>query len=165
MMIMDEKYHPAEICMDGHVKSAVADVERDDRKFCKLCGEPTIEKCPKCGHQIDGLLRTDNSPTILYVPPKYCAFCGSAYPWMKKILEKASDMIDETNLSSQEKNQMKASMDAIARNAPGAQADALMIKECIKKIGGQTGSMLKNIAVEIASEKIKDILTVEYHWF
>ena len=161
---MDEKYHPAEICMEGHVKSAMADVDRDDRKFCKQCGEPIIDKCPTCGYQIDGISRDDKGSTVRYITPKYCAFCGAAYPWTKMILEKADKIIDETNLSSQEKAQMKVSLEYIARNAPGAQADALRVKEYIKRIGGQTGSMLKDIAVEIASEKIKDTLTVEYHW-
>jgi hypothetical protein len=164
-MSMEEKYHPAEICMEGHVKSAKADIDRDGRKFCKVCGGSIIEKCPTCVHQIDGLLMAEDSQIVPYVAPKYCPFCGTAYPWTKNILDKASKLIEETNLSSQEKAQMKISLDTIARNAPGAQTDALRVKEYTKKIGGQLGLMLKDIAVEMASEKIKDILTVEYHWF
>lgn len=163
-MIIDDKYHPAEICMEGHVKSAMADLTRDDRKFCKICGESIIEKCPNCGHQIDGTLRDDNSSSVRYVTPKYCAFCGEAYPWTRTILEKGNEIIEGTDLSSQEKTKIKASLESIARNAPGAQADALRLKEYIKRIGGQAGLMLKDIAVEMASEKVKDTLKVEYHW-
>ena len=156
-------YEVAQICMNGHVITSLLGMDPTrSQKYCSQCGALTITTCPKCNNQIRG---SYYDPTWgqdyegSYKKPSFCHDCGAAYPWMDSKLKAAHDLSDELdNLTQDERDLLKKSLDDIVRDTPQTTASALRFKKLAAKAGSIAASALKEILVDIASEAAKKVI-------
>ena len=116
----DHRYWTAQICLSGHVQNSGFRVIPAE-KYCE-CGAETIHQCPSCHSNIKGAPR--DWPASLDKSPRGCLKCGAAYPWTIAVMEKVAQLINESPLSTVEKEETKADLDSILKNAPNADTAA-----------------------------------------
>lgn len=62
--------------------------------------------------------------------------CGLAYPWMDKRLHAAKELTEELDeLSDEEKDKLKASLDDLVRDTPQTEVAATRSKKILHKVG------------------------------
>jgi hypothetical protein len=95
------QYYAAQICRRGHVRSTDGtDFKADDH--CPICGEPCIDRCPKCEAPIRGQSLYATNFTL----PLYCHKCGRSYPWMEDRIQTARELLyhdDKLTMDDKEK--------------------------------------------------------------
>ena len=73
-----------QVCIDGHIiTDDYKNNLQDRRTICDECGEKTINQCPNCNYPI-----TDTNQLSVgskYPIPDKCSYCGSDFPWKKKV--------------------------------------------------------------------------------
>lgn len=156
-------YEVAQICMNGHVITSLLKMNPTrSQKYCSQCGALTITTCPKCNKEIGG---SYYDPEWLkdyegsYKKPSFCHNYGTAYPWMDSKLKAARDLSDEfDNLTQDERDLLKKSLDDIVRDTPQTTVSALRFKKLAAKAGSIAASTLKDILVDIASEAAKKVI-------
>jgi hypothetical protein len=116
----DNRYWTAQICSLGHVQNGGSRVVPTE-KYCE-CGAETIHQCPYCKNNIKGALR--GYADRIQRPPMGCLKCGNAYPWTQTARERVGQLIDDSELSADGKQQAKSDLDSILKNAPGAEIAA-----------------------------------------
>jgi len=78
-------YDVQQVCLNGHQITGNYDRSPEFRKkFCSICGEKTIHKCPECNCPIKGDYHfvnvvgvRDSTPPV----PTHCENCGKPFPW------------------------------------------------------------------------------------
>ena len=159
----DGWYDAAQICIKGHVitESSVSRPELN-QNFCDKCGAPTITNCQNCNAPIRGDYHV---PGVLHVslsPPKpssFCHKCGKPYPWTEAKLKAAKELSDELdNLSPEERDILKKSLDDIVRDTPQTPVAATRFKKIAAKVGKVAAQQLRKLVVDIASETAKKII-------
>lgn len=160
---MSAYYEVAQICMNGHViTSLLKEKPVHSQKYCSQCGASTITTCPKCNKEIRGSYYAPNwvqDYDGIYKKPSFCHNCGTAYPWMDLKLKAARDLSDEfENLTPDERDLLKKSLDDIVRDTPQTTVSALRFKKIATKAGSIAASALKDILVDIASEAAKKVI-------
>lgn len=143
----------AQICLNGHeVNAAYNSCPYFNQTYCSKCGERTITSCEECKEEIRGHLWRSYSR---YIPPKYCDNCGAAYPWTKKILEAAEEMIQlEKNLTKEERNMLSDSLPDLVRDTPKSNLTVSILKRLRDKIS----LPLRKFLVDVASETMKKLI-------
>ena len=159
----DSFYEVAQICMNGHVITPSLKMHPIySQKYCSQCGALTITTCPKCNKEIRGGYYTSLSIRNYegsYKKPNVCHNCGTPYPWMASKLKAARDLSDELeNLTPDERDLLKKSLDDIVRDTPQTTVSALRFKKIATKAGLIAASALKDILVDIASEAAKKVI-------
>ena len=175
----DNWYDTAQICISGHVANWMSKSHpENNKKFCDKCGAQTIINCPKCNapirgyyhethgayEEIDTMVNEISNPppeTILdYSKPRgFCPDCGKAYPWTEAKLKAAKELSDELdNLSAEERDLLKKSLDDIVRDTPQTTAAATRFKKIVSKAGKVAANGLRDIIVDIASETAKKVI-------
>lgn len=155
-------YRTAQICENGHVLTS--DFTNTDKEvsFCPECGAKTITACPRCGKSIRGNgVYANIAVTSPYRRPSYCHACGKPYPWTERAISRAEQIMDASELSVIEKNEIISSLEQIASDSPGARISAEKVKEASDRIGGILGKSLVEITVGIGSKVIGKILLGE----
>jgi len=159
---MDSYYDAAQICLNGHaVNSRYHESPTRNQDFCDKCGQLTIYKCENCNTEIRGKY---NVPGVCVVdiytpPPNFCHKCGEPYPWTAKKMEAFKEMADELDeLTPQEKEKLKTSLDDIVAETPKTELAGLKFKKILGKLGKDSYGGVKNILVDIASETVKKSL-------
>lgn len=156
-------YEVAQICMNGHVITSLLNVNPvHSQNYCSQCGALTITTCPKCNKKIRGsyydpnwFLDYDGS----YKKPGFCHNCGTAYPWTDSKLKAARALSDELdNLTPDERDLLKKSLDDIVRDTPQTTVSALQFKKIAAKAGSIAATALKDIIIDIASEAAKKVI-------
>ncbi len=156
---MSGYYDTAQICLNGHVTNdnfRKYPVHNTDH--CPKCGEPTIVQCPSCKSDIRGSYEIDGVFAVggEFPAPAFCHKCGNAYPWTEKRLQAAKALADEFDeLSSDEKEKLKGSLDALVRESAMTEVAGVRFKKIMKKLGKESYEGMKNILTDIASETIK----------
>ena len=156
-------YEVAQICMNGHViTSLLGQDPTRSQKYCSQCGASTITTCPKCNKQIRGSYYDPSWGQDYegsYEKPSFCHNCGTPYPWMDSKLTAARDLSDELeNITPDERDLLKKSLDDIVRDTPQTTVSALRFKKIAAKAGLTAANALKDILVDIASETAKKVI-------
>ncbi len=161
---MCEFYDTAQICLNGHaINHAYHLYPEHNQDFCDKCGELTIFKCQNCETEIKGVYNVKG--VIGYRPdkaPNFCHKCGKPYPWTVKKLDAIREIADELEeLSTEEKEKLKNSLDDIIVETPKSEVAGLRFKKILGKLGRDSYESIKSILVDIASETIKKSLFEE----
>lgn len=154
-------YDTAQICLNGHsINSMSESYPESNKKFCDKCGEPTITKCQKCDSVIRGYHHVPGVFTgSEYKLPKFCHECGAPYSWTGRSLTAAKELSEEMeNLSPEEKELLKRSLDEIIRDSPQTQVAAQRFKRRVVKAGTTAGEGMKEILIGVVSEAAKRVL-------
>ena len=154
-------YDTAQICTNGHViTSSLITMPEVGQKFCKKCGAPTITKCQICNAPIKGSYNQEGRLLLPdYELPSFCPDCGKPYPWTEAKLKAAKELFDELdNLSPEERELLKNSLDDIVQDTPQTTVAATRFKKLIAKVGKPAAGALRDILVDIASEAAKKVI-------
>ncbi len=154
-------YDTAQICINGHViNSCSVKLPEHNKKFCNKCGAPTITNCQNCNATIRGEYHQEHVIKAIYYNEltlsSFCPECGKPYPWTEAKLKAAqefSDMLVE--LSLEEREALKKSLDDIVRDTPQTPVAATRFKKLVAKAGKVAADGLRDILVDIASEAAK----------
>ena len=91
--------------------------------------------------------------------PIFCPDCGTPYPWTEAKLKAAQELSDELeDLSQEEREILKKSLDDIVRDTPQTTVAATQFKKIVAKVGKIAAEQLRELVVEIASETAKKII-------
>ena len=91
--------------------------------------------------------------------PIFCPDCGKPYPWTEAKLKAAQELADELdNLSPEERDLLKKSLDDIMLDTPQTIVAATRFKKIAAKAGKATVKELRKLVVDIASETAKKII-------
>ncbi len=91
--------------------------------------------------------------------PIFCHDCGKPYPWTEAKLKAAREYSDELeNLSPEERDLLKKSIDDIVRETPQTPVAATRFKKIVAKVGKVAAQQLRKLVVDIASETAKKII-------
>lgn len=154
-----ETFDIAQICLNGHVITEMAGDHPEYRKeFCTECGEKTITSCQNCNTNIKGYHRVSGVIGIFddYDKPKYCEKCGKPFPWTSRQLDAAKELIDLTdNLNSEEKADLKSSIDDLVKDGPKTIVAQVKYKKYIGKAGSEIAKGIKDVLVDVVSETVK----------
>ena len=163
----DNRYDIAQICNNGHIiTSRFASRPESRKKFCDKCGAATITNCQNCNSPIRGYSRPiiDDSGGLvmgfsLSAPPSFCPDCGKPFPWTEAKLKSAQELSDELdNLSPEERDMLKKSLDDIVRETPQTTVAATRFKKLVAKAGKVAAEGFKDILLDIVSETAKKII-------
>lgn len=152
-------YDTAQICTNGHViNSCSISTPHINRKFCERCGARTITKCPHCNATIRGAYHSGPN-TSSFTRKSFCPDCGKLYPWTEAKLKAAQDLSDELdNLSPEEREMLKKSLDDIVRDTPQAIVAAPRFKRLVAKAGKAAAERFYDFLVDVSSETAKKII-------
>ena len=154
-------YDTAQICTNGHViNSCSVSIPYHNKNFCDRCGAPTLTNCQNCNALIKGYYHQSNVTALIYhtdlMLPSFCPDCGRSYPWTEARLKAAKELSDELdNLSLEERETLKKSLDDIVRDTPQTTVAVNRFKRLIAKAGKPAADAFRDILVDVLSEAIK----------
>lgn len=158
----DSWYDTAQICINGHVINIQSVYcPEHNKKFCEKCGAPTITKCQNCNATVRGFFHEAGMGDLVYdytdlVRPSFCPNCGKPYPWTEAKLKDAKELTDKLeNLSLEEREVLKKSLDDIVQDTPQTNVAIDKFKKLIAKAGPVAVESLKIILFSIMSEATK----------
>jgi len=156
---MSEYYDVAQICINGHmINPFYSSSPQFNKNFCDKCGASTISKCNYCNTPILGRYRS-HITTAVFKPSSFCHECGKAYPWTEAKLRAAQELSDEIeNLTEEERETLKKSLDDIVRDTPQTPLASTRFKKIVAKAGKVAADGLKDILVDVASEAAKKLI-------
>lgn len=159
---MSGYYDVAQICLNGHVVNEYfREYPQHNQDFCDKCGEPTVSTCPSCKTDIRGYYHV---PGVvggggMGSAPNFCHKCGKPYPLVDRKIQAISEMADELEeLTEDEKDKLRNSLDDIVAETPRTEVASLRMKKILKKLGKESYESIKSILVDIASEAVKKSL-------
>ena len=81
-----------QVCLNGHQLTDEYEAEPNRSKFCEMCGEEAITRCPSCNQNIKGYQPVEGVISGCSAPvPSHCGHCGKPFPWTeRKTMEKVS---------------------------------------------------------------------------
>lgn len=149
-------YRIAEVCPNGHVSTDAADAHPELReKYCSKCGERTITQCPECSTNIRGEYYVERVIGFGggYYPPSFCFNCGNAFPWTKRKIEAAIELVQSGGkLSDEELSQLRNDLGDLAKDTPRVQVASLRFKQTMSKVGTSVATGVRDIVVDVLSE-------------
>lgn len=158
----DSYYDTAQICLNGHViNGSFHDYPEHNQDHCDKCGKATITKCQKCNAEIRGDYKSIDVGAVCgdITAPNFCHKCGTPYPWMTKKMEAFREITDNLEeITSEEKEKLKSSIDDIVVETPNSEVAGLGFKKILKKLKKDSYECIRGIIVDIASEAIKKSL-------
>ncbi|MGO8837570.1 MAG: DUF2321 domain-containing protein [Limisphaerales bacterium] len=151
-------YDTAQVCKNGHAISGYYNKYPDHRQaFCDKCGEVTITQCENCGNAIRGGYHFDG-PVVPppYQPPNYCHACGRPYPWTIRKIEAAKEFADDLDeLTLEDRDKLKKSLDDITVDTPKTEVAATRFKRIMTKVGKESATAMKTIVTDVLCEAAK----------
>ncbi|MFC1933668.1 DUF2321 domain-containing protein [Chloroflexota bacterium] len=88
--------------------------------------------------------------------PSFCPDCGKPYPWTEAKIKAAQELADELDeLTSEERELLKKSIDDIIRDTPQTTVAVNRFKRLVAKAGKPAADAFRDILVDIVSETIK----------
>ncbi|WP_299707873.1 DUF2321 domain-containing protein [uncultured Pontibacter sp.] len=151
-------YDVAQICLNGHVITPMAQTSPNfQQKFCNECGEKTVMNCQSCGSLIKGFYHVTGVIGLYdYEKPKFCENCGTPYTWTERQQNAANELIDfSEKLSEAEKEDFKASVNAIIRNSTNSNVAQLKFKKYIASAGSEIAKGMRDIFIDVVSESVR----------
>lgn len=151
---MSGYFKNATICLNGHIASSG---EANYRNFCKECGEATVSKCDNCDsfiqgyYYVPGFLRK-----IDYELPYYCHNCGSKYPWTRKLLENAVELVSlDDELPDEHKKIIKNAIPDLIIESSTTPAAQAKYKKYVSNAASYVQEGLRNLLIDVVSETVK----------
>ncbi len=159
----DNQFDVAQICLNGHlVNEASKKSPQFSSKFCRKCGQRTIDKCPLCKAHISGLYQATGTPNIISPEspvPLYCHDCGKPYPWTQTTLDTAIELISgEDGLTPEEKATITKSLPDIITQTPRTPLAATKVKAVMEKMSGVGKEGFKQLLSDITTESAKPLI-------
>ncbi len=159
-------FDTAQICTNGHVINSQSVSKPDfNRQFCSKCGAQTIINCENCNNSIRGIYHSPGSmiappPDVTWFPlPIFCPDCGNPYQWTEARLKAAQELTDELeNLSLEEREILKKSLDDIVRETPQTTVAVSRFKRLVAKAGPVAADMYREILLPLLSETAKKLI-------
>ena len=154
----DSWYDTAQICLNGHsITSSFDSSPEQAQKFCDKCGAHTITACQSCNVDIRGYYHVPGFVGLSeYSPLSFCHNCGEPYPWTRAKLKAAKELADELdNLTAEEIDILKKSLDDIVQDTPQATIGVTRFKTLVAKAGKGAAEGFRNILVNVLSEAMK----------
>lgn len=155
-------YDTAQICLNGHVINAnFNEFPTENAAHCSKCGESTITQCPSCKTEIRGSHYVEGVAGFWgkLRAPACCHKCGKTYPWTEKRILAAKQLADEYDeLSSDDKEKLKGSLDDLFRESAMTEVAGFLFKKIMKKVRKESYEGMKNIFTDIASEAVKKFI-------
>ncbi len=148
----------AQVCPNGHVATSGADQNPELReRFCSKCGEPTLTNCEGCAAPIRGDFHVDGVFSFggIYNPPAFCHNCGDAFPWTKRRVDGAVELLQTADLSENELQQFRADLVELTKDSPKVQVASLRFKKTMTKAGSAVASGVRDIVIDVLSEAAK----------
>jgi hypothetical protein len=81
--------------------------------------------------------------------------CGKPYPWTETALETARELIQELELSQEDKDTLEGTIDDLVTDSPKTQVAAMRFKRLVLKAGHGMLQVFRDILVDVASETAK----------
>jgi hypothetical protein len=127
------------------------------QELCDICGKRTITECPECKSNIRGKYKKPNTDDFSdFDAPKFCSACGKPFPWTESKLDATRKLIEiESKLDDEDKEILKNSLDDLITENPKTELAATKFKLIMAKVGKETGKVLQDIIVDVASETAK----------
>lgn len=155
----DSYYDVAQICLEGHVTNPMAkDSPESNVKHCSTCGKKTITKCLECDADIRGYHHIPGVFGFGYSLPRHCNNCGEAFPWTKSRIEIAKEMIKETELEKNVKDELLNNVENIVRDTQRTELACTKFRNAIAKLNDEYKDMFKRVFMNIVTEKAKELL-------
>lgn len=153
-------YDVAQICQNGHVvNNTVRKYPQHNKKFCDKCGAPTLTQCQSCNTEIQGEYHVDGVVSFSdYILPLFCHNCGKPYPWTEIRIKAAQELVQELDISGEDKQILVESISEIVKNTPRTSVSATNFKRIVSKAGIQVGIAFRDILVDIVSETAKKMI-------
>lgn len=153
-------YDTGSVCENGHAINGNRQRSPEfNTKFCSTCGAKSLDACPSCNADIKGEYHVDGVVVVgvCWSPPHHCHECGAAYPWTAKKAEALQDVIDELDeLSSEERERLKASVPDIVANTPKSETAALWFKKVFTKLGQGAAKVVEKVVTNVATQAVKE---------
>ena len=131
--------------------------------YCDQCGKPTITKCPCCETDIRGYYYIEGGlGGGTYRPPKFCFRCGEPFPWHAAKIEAAQELADDLyelhELSIDDHTKLKAAIGDLSSDTPRTELAIHRYRTILARLSNGAASVLKPIALEIATEAAKKLI-------
>ena len=134
----DDWYETAQVCLNGHAITQFATSSPEQKRdYCPQCGAKTITECPSCGTTIKGYYQQTNvlGGMTKYVVPRFCDGCGKPYPGTEATIEAAQELIQELELSQEEKKELAGTINDLVTDGPKTQVASMRFKRLVTKAG------------------------------
>ena len=126
-------YHPATICLNGHV---ISGTKPNVYSHCSKCGAETISNCPNCNAPIHGqAINKDGYVSYKLKKPDSCCYnCGKPYPWTERIIRASVELLSmDENLDEDTKELLKTLVPDLLFETPMSQVAATRFKINLSK--------------------------------
>ncbi len=135
--IGEKSYYFSKICLNGRVLFDNLERLDETHEFCEECGKKIITSCENCNNPIRGdLYIPDVSILAESKAPLYCYACGNPLPWTRAGIDALEEFINfEDNLSKDEKEKLKKSIEDIITETPRSQFASMLFKRALTKMG------------------------------
>ena len=87
--------------------------------------------------------------------PQFCNSCGRPYPWTRSALEAASELANELQLETEEKEELKASLPQLLTDTPKTQVAIAKFRRLMGKAGKEGLNMMQGILTTVVTEAVK----------
>ncbi|MBU0516836.1 MAG: DUF2321 domain-containing protein [Proteobacteria bacterium] len=152
----ESHYDTAQICLNGHVvNDATNSHPHNNRAHCEICGAASITQCPNCTKEVPGSQVVGFNVFPMRRRPMYCHECGHPYPWTETAIKAAKELAEELALSDEQKDLLKASIDELIQDTPGAQVASVRFNKLVAKGGKAVADAFRNILIDVVSESVK----------
>ena len=150
-------YDIMQVCENGHQITSCAHSQQNSRKdFCDECGAKTIVACPHCEKPIQGYYHVEGIVSLSEPPvPKYCSYCGAAFPWQQSAIDNLTGIFRESDLSPQDIAIAEAALPDILQDTPKTESASLRLKRIMGKLGKPLYEISIKVVTDIASETAK----------
>lgn len=151
------RYDVGLACLNGHpVNGSAYESSEFNAKFCKRCGEPTIDACPACESKIRGYCHVPGVISFRgWKVPAFCHQCGAPYPWTERRKKALADAIaDLEELDEGDRSKLTEAIPDVISETAGTEVATARYKKAIAKAGKLSGKLLYDVLVRVATDAV-----------
>ena len=155
---MGSYYEVAQICENGHLITEWYNETPSSRSdYCSKCGEKTITQCLSCNASIRGHHVFPNVHFIGVLDiPSFCHNCGNSYPWTKKVIDNAVELVAlDDGLSREQKEIIQSTFPDLLIETPTTPVAIAKYKKYIGKAQKEIKNGLRQVLTDVVSEAAK----------
>jgi hypothetical protein len=151
-----------QVCVNGHrITDMAMSAPELTKRFCSKCGARTIMRCEQCDAAIPGHYQVSGVAvlTLKGTPvPKFCASCGSAFPWQLAAQQNLIEVLRESEVPPGDVAIIEASLPDIVAETPKSEAASLRVKRILTAMGKPAYDISIKVISDLASETAKKTL-------
>lgn len=155
------RYYTQLVCMNGHQITDRLETFTGMKNFCSDCGSQTISCCQQCNSPISGDYEVSGIVSIGFqtATPSYCSNCGNSFPWTKKLLDSAFELLAlDTNLDVTTKELIKNALPDLIVDTPATNLAVARYQIYIGRTSRVVKDAMHNLLVDVVSETVKKSL-------